>query len=172
MSAPPFIVEALDAAKHQREEFDCGVTELNDFLRTRARREMEAGTSVCFVLVPESTPERIAGFYTLSAATIRRCELPDALLKKLPRYIELPATLLGRLARSLEFKGQGIGDRLMISALSRAVGGARQVASWAVVTDPKDQDAQRFYESFGFRGLTSNRLFIPMKDVAEMLRTR
>src|SRR6266568_2678554 len=167
-----FIVEPLDPAKHKREAFDCGVAALNDFLRTRARKELEAGTSACFVLVPEPSPERIAGFYTLSAATIRRSELPEALVKKLPRYPELPATLLGRLARSLDFKGQRIGERLVVSALSRAVEGARQVASWAVVTDPKDEAARRFYESFGFRALTPYRLFLPMKEAAELLTVR
>ena len=170
--AVQFIVEALDPAKHGREMFDCGVSALNDFLRTRARKEMEAGTSACFVLVPESAAERIAGFYTLSAAAIRRSDLPEALVKKLPRYPELPATMLGRLARSLEFKGQGIGNRLMISALWRAVEGAKQVASWAVVTEPKDERASRFYESFGFRALTPYRLFIPIKDAAELLTSR
>jgi GNAT superfamily N-acetyltransferase len=167
-----FIVEPLDPAKHRREEFDCGVTVLNDFLKTRARREMETGTSICFVLVPESAPDRIAGFYTLSAATVRRADVPEMLLKKLPRYPEFPATLLGRLARSLDFKGQGIGDRLIMSAFSRALEGARQVASWAVITDPKDEKARRFYESFGFRTLTPERLFIPMKDVAQRLTAR
>ncbi|HWX20848.1 MAG TPA: GNAT family N-acetyltransferase [Candidatus Binatia bacterium] len=171
-AAAQFIIEALDPAKHRRDVFDCGVEPLNDYLRTRARREMETGTSACFVLVPQSAPERIAGFYTLSAATIRRSELSEGLLKKLPRYPEFPATLLGRLARSLEFKGQGTGNRLMVSAFSRAVEGARQVASWAVVTDPKDNEARRFYESFGFRALTQDRLFIPMKEAAELLTAR
>jgi GNAT superfamily N-acetyltransferase len=164
-----FIIEPLDPARHQRAEFDCGVEALNDFLRTRARREMDMGTCACFVLVPETAPEQIAGYYTLSAAIIRRVELPEVLLKKLPRYPEIPATLLGRLARSLAFNGAGIGDRLIISALWRAAEGARQVASWAVVTDPKDEKARCFYENFGFRPLTARRLFIPMKDAAEQL---
>ena len=173
MASPPFfIIESLDPAKHRREVFDCGVGALNDFLRTRARKEMEADILVCFVIVPKEKPEQIAGFYTLSAASILRTELPEALLKKLPRYSEMPATLLGRLARSLEFKGQRIGDRLMISALSRAVEGAKQVASWAVVTDPKDEKARRFYEAFGFKPLTAERLFVPMKDVAAQLNAR
>lgn len=167
-----FLVEALDPAKHRREGFDCGAQALNEFLRTQARQEMESGTSVCFVMVPQTAPERIAGFYTLSAATIQRSDLPEALTKRLPRYRELPATLVGRLARSLDFKGQGIGGRLMMSALSRAVEGARQVASWAVVTDPKDEAARRFYESFGFRPLTPERLFIPMKEAAKQLSAR
>jgi len=171
-SSVQFIVEPLDPQKHQRDGFDCGVDALNLFLRTQARREMEAGTTVCFVMVPELVPHQIAGFYTLSAATILRAELPESLTRRLPRYPELPATLLGRLARSLDFKQQGIGSRLMMSALSRALEGARQVASWAVVTDPKDNEARRFYESFGFRVLTADRLFIPMKDVAEQLNAR
>lgn len=167
-----FIVEPLDPAKHRRDTFDCGVEALNDFLQTRARREMEVGTSACFVMVPQSAPAQIAGFYTLSAASIQRTELPEGLLKKLPRYAVLPATLLGRLARALEWKGQGVGNRLMLSALSRAVSAAQEVASWAVVTDPKDHNAHRFYESFGFRALTPERMFIPMKDVAAQLSAR
>jgi len=167
-----FVVEPLDPAKHRREAFDCGVVALNDFLRTRARKEMEAGMSACFVLVPESKPLQIAGYYTLSSATILRTALPDILVKRLPLYTELPATLLGRLARSLDFKGQGVGDRLMISALSRAVEGARHVASWAIVTDPKHEQARRFYESFGFRQLTGQRLFVPMKEVVGQLNAQ
>src|SRR5882757_992746 len=94
---PRFFIEPLDPAKHRREAFDCGVVALNEFLRTRARKEAEAGMSACLVAVPRSEPTRIAGFYTLSAAIIQRTDLPEALTKKLPRYHELPATLLGRL---------------------------------------------------------------------------
>jgi len=167
-----FIVEPLDPAKHRREMFDCGVPALNDFLRTRARKEMDADISACFVLVPRENREQIAGFYTLSSASILRTELPEAFLKKLPRYTQLPATLLGRLARSLEFKGQHVGDRLMISAFFRAVEASKRVASWAIVTDPKDDKARRFYEAFGFMPLTRERLFVPMKEAIAQLKVR
>lgn len=80
----------------------------------------------------------------------------------------MPATLLGRLARSLEGRGQRLGDRLMISALTRARAGAEQVGSWAVITDPKDDRARRFYEAFGFKPLTADRLFLPMKDITAL----
>ena len=55
------IVEPLNAAKHRRDAFDCGVEVLNDFLRTRARKEMEAGTCACFVIVPATDPKQITG---------------------------------------------------------------------------------------------------------------
>src|SRR2546428_679454 len=116
-----YSIEPLNPAKHRRGEFDCGVTALNDFIRTKARKEMETGTSACFVLVPETDRGCIAGYYTLSAATVFSAELPESMVRKLPRYRELPATLLGRMARDVNFKGQRIGDRLMADALGRAV---------------------------------------------------
>lgn len=172
LKSAEFFAEPLDPAKHCREAFDCGEKFLNNFLQTRARKEMESRMSACFVLTPKAQPDRIAGFYTLSATSILRSELPEALVKKLPRYHVLPATLLGRLARSLDFKGCGIGNKLMASALLRAVEGQKHVASWALVTDPKNENASRFYESFGFQSLTAARLFLPMKDVVGLLNAQ
>jgi predicted GNAT family N-acyltransferase len=167
-----FIVEPFNPAKHRREEFDCGVEALNDFLRLRARKEMEAGTSACFVMVLADEPTVIAGYYTLSAATIQRTALPESVTKKLPRYHEFPATLLGRLARDLRFKGQQIGERLMASMLHRSVKASEEVASWAIVTDPKDEKARAFYASFGFQPLTESRQFITMKSASKWINAR
>ncbi len=163
-----FNIEPLDTAKHRREDFDCGVLALNEFLKTRARKEMDSGVSVCFVLISDDRPQHILGYYTLSAASLLSEALPEVIRKKLPRYPAMPATLLGRLARSLEGRGQRLGDRLMISALTRARAGAEQVGSWAVITDPKDDRARRFYEAFGFKPLTADRLFLPMKDITAL----
>jgi GNAT superfamily N-acetyltransferase len=164
-----FLIEPLDPSKHRREEFDCDVEALNDYLKKRARKEMDAGLAVCFVAVPESDPGSIAGFYTLSAATILTADLHESATKKLSRYGEFPATLLGRLARSTSFRGQGLGDRLMMSAFARAAHGAEEVASWAIVTDPKDDNVRRFYQEFGFSELGANRLFVTMKQVVALL---
>jgi predicted GNAT family N-acyltransferase len=171
-SGATFIVEPLNPSSHCREEFDCGVAALNDYLRLRARKEMDGGTSACFVMVPADDARRIVGYYTLSAATIIRTALPEAMLKKLPRYPELPATLLGRLARDKSFRGQRIGDRLMVSALGRALAASKEVASLAVITDPKDIKAAEFYASFGFQPLTNDRMFLPMRQVESMLNAR
>ena len=133
---------------------------------------MDACTSACFVMVPEADERKVAGYYTLSAATVIRTALPEATLKKLPRYSEFPATLLGRLARDLGFKGQRVGDRLMASVLNRAVAASQEVASWAIVTDPKDDRARDFYATFGFQALTSERMFLTMKQAASWVSAR
>ncbi len=170
MPTPNFTIEPLDPAKHRRDGFDCGVPALDDYLKTRARKEMDAGVAVCFVAIPENEPSRIAGYYTLSAASIRRSDLVDEkLLKKLPRYPDFPATLLGRLARSLDFKGQGLGDRLMVSAMERAASGSQEIASWAMITDPKDGKAAEFYAGFGFLPLNGIRMMMPMAQIRALL---
>jgi predicted GNAT family N-acyltransferase len=88
----------------------------------------------------------------------------------LPKYKELPATLLGRLARSLDFKGQRIGELLLMSALRQALDHSKRIASMAVVVDAKDEAASSFYRGYGFLELPDHpsRLFLPMKTVERM----
>jgi predicted GNAT family N-acyltransferase len=168
-SQPQFRVEILDPAVHRRDEFACESTELTEFLRTRARKEAKSRASACFVIVPLADPGQIAGFYTLSATTIELEKLPAEFTRKLPRYPRLPATLLGRLARAIEFKSQGIGDLLMVDALKRAYENSSVIGSVAVVVDPKDDKAAKFYAGFGFQPLDGQKMFLPMKAIPEWL---
>jgi GNAT superfamily N-acetyltransferase len=165
---PQYRIEPLDVGKHRREEFRCESPGLTEFLQKRARKEMEARASACFVLAPVDDAGRIAGFYTLSAAEIELAKLPEAIAKKVPRYPHLPVTLLGRLARVEEFRGKGIGDRLMMDALARTLAGSANIGSIGLITDPKDERAARFYREFGFQPLEGSRLFLRMREIANL----
>ena len=167
--AAQFRIEILDPAIHRRDEFTCESPELTEFLRTRARKEAKSRTSACFVIVPVADPGQIAGFYTLSATTIELEKLPPEFSKKLQRYPRLPATLLGRVVRALKFKGQGIGDLLMVDALKRAFESSSVIGSGAVVVDPKDEKTAKFYATFGFQRLDGQKMFLPMKAVPDWL---
>lgn len=160
-------IEVLDPAKHRREEFHCESPELMEFLRTRARKEMQARASACFVLVAEADPGRIVGYYTLSQTAVVTQQLPEAVTKRLPRYPQLGATLIGRLARDLAWKGKAVGRLLLIDALRRCVRHSAEVGAVVVVTDPKDDKARAFYESHGFLALDERRMFIPMSELIE-----
>lgn len=164
-----FRIERLDPAKHRREAFRCESAPLTDFIQKRARKEMDARASACFVLVPESDPSRIAGYYTLSQTSIVLGKLPQELTKKLPRYPELCATLIGRLARDLDWRGTGIGGMLLIDALRRCVRQSEEAGAIVVVTDPKDDKVRTFYTSYGFQPLDDHRMFIPMNTVLAQL---
>lgn len=165
--SPEYRIETLDPSRHRREEFTCESPELTEFLRKRARREMEARASACFVLVDTSDLGRIVGYYTLSQTSVISQKLPEPVAKRLPRYPGLGATLIGRLARDIEWRGKGIGPLLLVDALRRSVRLSAEAGAVVVVTDPKNPQARAFYEAHGFQALDDCRLFIPMRDLME-----
>lgn len=155
---------------HDRAAFSCGEESLDDYLKTRARKEHDLGFCAAFVLSPAATPARVAGYYTLSALSIELAGIPEALRKRFPRYPLVPATLLGRLARSLDYRGQDLGEMLLMDALDRAHRAAESVGSHAVVVDPLSEGARRFYEKYGFVALAGggSRLYLPMATVEKL----
>ncbi len=64
-----FVCQPL-AKHHDRLSFSCGVSELDDYLQHRASQDVRRRAAAVFVLVPEDQPQRIAGFYSLSSASI------------------------------------------------------------------------------------------------------
>ena len=164
-----FKVEPLGKA-HDRAAFSCGVPPLDNYLQKQAGQDVAKHVAVCFVLTPEG--KTVAGYYTLSQYALDLVELPAETVKKLPRYPEVPTTLLGRLALSERFRGQGLGEFLLLDALYRCLRQSRQVASAAVVVDAKDESAKRFYERFEFVALPGipNRLFLPMRTIGDLFR--
>lgn len=79
----------------------------------------------------------VLGYYTLSASLLNTSDLPDTLVKKLPRYPQLPVILLGRLAVDGSMKGKALGQFLLTNALHRCLEAAGSIAAMAVVVDVK-----------------------------------
>ena len=88
-------VQAL-AGDHNRQGFDCGRQELNDWLQQVARQHQDKSLSKTFVAVREEAPASICGYYALTLAELENRHMPEAWRKKLPRRI--PGIRLGRLA--------------------------------------------------------------------------
>ena len=84
----------------------------------------------------------------------------------------VPVTLIGRLAVSIDFRGQGHGETLVMDALLRILQHRQEVASAGVIVDAKDADAVSFYKKYGFLQLpdVERKLFLPMGTVAELFR--
>lgn len=163
-----FITVPLSTA-YNRTEFDCGNTMLNNYLQQQARQDVKRNLAACFVLPDDAN--NIKGFYTLSNAGIQKDILPGDLKKKLPlSYINLPATLLGRLAVNKVFARQGIGELILIDALKRSYYTSLQnIASMAVIVDPIDENAIKFYRKYGFVLLPdSGKMFLPMKTISTL----
>jgi predicted GNAT family N-acyltransferase len=150
--------------------FACGSAPLDRYLKEQASQDAKERVAIPYILVSEDN--RIAGYYTLSADNIRVDDLPAELVDKLklPRYPVVGATLLGRLAPDLSFKGHGIGELLVADALKRWLRASRQVASFGVVVDAKDDHAHSFYREFGFMPFpeSQSRIFMLMKTVEQV----
>ncbi len=76
----------LDPAIHDRQGFECGVPALDEYLHRLAEQHRRRGISSVYVLAESAQPERILGYYTLSAAEVDGQRLAEAERKKLPRY--------------------------------------------------------------------------------------
>lgn len=165
-----FVVALLDKT-HDRAAFDCGLSELDNYLKRQARQDLERGAATAYVLAPRASPSTIAGYYTLSATGVKLDAWPAAVASRLPRYPLTPATLLGRLAVGLAFRGRRLGERLLVDALGRSLHASRHVASVAVIVDTKDEAGVAFYARYGFKAFPERprRLFIAMRTVAALV---
>jgi ribosomal protein S18 acetylase RimI-like enzyme len=149
-------VEALSA--HDRTRFSCGEPTLDDYFQTRISQDVRRDLTHAFVAI-ETTTQAVAGFYTLSAATVRLDLLPENLSRRLPRYPAAPAALIGRLAVDTAHQGARLGNLLMLDAIARAV--RSDLGVFAILVDPKNDRARAFYERLGFAPLLGDaRLFL------------
>ena len=114
-------------------------------------------------------PDEVAGYYTLSAASFEKDELPAGIAKRLPHY-PVPAVMIGRLAVSRAFQGRGFGEMLLLDAIRRVVRASTAIAAYAVVVDAKNDAARAFYERYGFRPFpsTPRRLFLPLQTFEKL----
>lgn len=164
------ITEILSSSHRKlKNDFSCGKTVLDTYLKTRAGQDIKRRLAVCFVLVDNETA-LIRGYYTLSNNSIPLELLPDSIKNNLPNsYHSIPTTLLGRLAVDGRFRGIGIGGMLLIDALKRSYEISKSIGSIAVVVDPLDEEAVNFYAKFGFILLPdSSKMFLAMKTIEKL----
>jgi predicted GNAT family N-acyltransferase len=165
--AHKFSVAALDSAS-DRSIFDSGSEPLDRYFRTQVSQDIKRRVTACFVAT--AMHGQIAGYYTLASASVVLADLPEATVKKLPRYPSVPAVRMGRLAVDKSFKGQGLGAALLADALHRAA--TAEIAAYAFVVDAKDATAANFYAHHGFVALPQQPLFmfLPLAMVKSLIK--
>jgi GNAT superfamily N-acetyltransferase len=165
-NASRFVIRALDK-DHDRPNFNCGVSSLNNYIKKQAGQDVKRRISRVFVVSTQAQMNTIVGFYTLSSLAIVPSELPNEIAKKLPVQ-PVPVALLGRLAVDQSAQGDGVGKLLLVDAIKRVLAVSDEIAIYAIVVDALNEKAQSFYERFGFLPLSaeSRRLFLPLKSIA------
>ncbi|MCK5509498.1 MAG: GNAT family N-acetyltransferase [Desulfobacterales bacterium] len=153
---------------HNRDNFDCGIEELNYFLKNLARQNLKKGLSRTFVAVDKNIPEEVLGFYTLSLFELSSEKLPQKYAKKYKGKV--PAVKLSRLATAKDRQNQGLGRHMLINAIMRIISISEHAGVIGFFVDAKNKDVKKYYQKFGFISLPDHplKLFLPFFTLQKM----
>ena len=162
-------IEVLDR-HHNRRGFRCGIDELDYYIGKVARQHAEKGISRTHVLVCDENKTVIVGFYTLAPCEVEGSILDDPRARRLPEH-PIPACKLGRLAVATEFQEQGLGELLLMDAMSSFLDAAEKIGMIGLFVDAISEKAAGFYEHYGFVRCSDDplQLFIPIQDIKAAL---
>lgn len=161
----PFRIEPLGDL-HDRKAFSSGEEALDRYFLSQVTQDIRRLVAKCFVAVERDTGT-VAGYYTLSSASIPITDLSPEETKRLPRYPSVPAVCIGRLAVDRRFQGRGLGAALVADAADKVLDAPP--AAFALLVDAKNEGAVKFYERLGFRPFASRSgtLFLPLATLAK-----
>jgi len=154
---------------HRRAGFECEEESLTHYIQKQVSQDVKRKLAICFVAADKD--DNVVGYYTLSSESLGRERIPEKYLKKVPRNYNAPVILLGRLARDIKEKRTGLGEHLLLDALFRAYTlSEKSIGAMAVVVDPINEHAVRFYAKYGFEKLPdSGKMFLPMHAIKQIL---
>jgi GNAT superfamily N-acetyltransferase len=152
----------LLADHHELDEFNCGETSLDEWLKKRARANQAGGDSRVFVTCEGS---RVEGYYSLSSSCVVNASAPGRFRRNMPDPI--PAVLLGRLAIDKTWQGKGVGRSLFRDAAMRVSHAAQAIGIRGIVVHAISDDARKFYIALGFSVVPgeSMTLVVTLQDI-------
>jgi GNAT superfamily N-acetyltransferase len=151
----------LLAEEHAFDEFDCGVPELDAWLKRSARVAASTGTAATYVLC---RGQRVAGYYALAMSSLAHEQARSRLRRGMPDPV--PVVLLARLAVARSEQGRALGGHLLVDALRRCVRGGPECGARAVLVDAINAEAAAFYRHFDFHELEGHQFWRRLNDVA------
>lgn len=155
--------------QHDRDSFDCGQPDLDDYLRRTARQHADKGVSRTYALVDDVQEDAILGYMTLALCEVMPERLPVKFAKKYAHPVY--GVKLARLAVRRTRQREGLGQLMMLRAMDRALAVAETAGIAGFFVDAKDRAAQQYYLRFGFLSLTDDplRLFLPVATLKRVL---
>lgn len=140
-----FVGEVL-ADGHDTSTFDSTQPTLDSWLRKSARDSDRRNLTRTYVWHRGNGV--VVAHYTLMPYFIERASLSPKHARGLPDRIS--CYLIARLALDRTLHHQGLGSQLLVSALTRAAVGARDLGGRYVIVDAIDEGAASFYVHHGF----------------------
>lgn len=161
-------------ADHPIHAFTCGTKpgakEIDNYLKTSALPEQEAGLSVVWVVVDTDAGREedvLVGFFTLSPVMVKvNAVVTAAVGLQHITYPSIGGWLLGRLGVAVKHQGGDMGRDLVAAARDKALELRESGGGAFLVVDPKNERLAAWYDSlrFGFQRLDAKvpRIFLKL----------
>ena len=144
------------------EEFDCGETSLNEWLKKRALKNDVGDASRTYVVCCNNI---VVAYYSLHLGCIQHSDAVRKIKRNMPEPI--PAIVLGRLAVDLDRQGKGLAKGLMKDMFLRAIQVSDLAGTKAVLVKALNDRVTTFYQTFGFVQSKTDSLLL-MKAISEV----
>jgi len=167
MREPPWEAPVPLRRGHKVAKFDCGNSQLNEYLRHFAWTNQQSGAARTYVAC---RGQRVVGYYTLAFGGIEHRVASRRVRQGLARH-PIPVMLLARLAVEVSDQGRGLGRGLLKDALLRTLQAADIGGLRAVVVHAKNERARVFYAKWGFEPspLDEFHLMLLLKDLRKVV---
>lgn len=133
-------------AVHRVDDFSCGETILDDWLKRRALANQVSGASRTFVVA--NREGRVFGYYAMAAGAVAQRLATGGVRRNMPDPI--PVMVLARLAVDHRAQGMKLGGALLRDAVNRAANVAQHAGVRALLVHALHEHAKAFYQHYGF----------------------
>lgn len=135
------------AASHRLDDFACGESSLDEWLKRRALANQMSGASRTFVVADQDNSVR--GYYAMAAGAVAHHMATGSVRRNMPDPV--PVMVLARLAVDQRSQGLHLGASLLQDAVNRAVAVSRNADVRALLVHALHEPAKQFYEHYGFQ---------------------
>jgi len=154
-----------------RDNFDCGEPELNEFIKLYARQNHTNNISKTYVILDD---KNVVAYYTLVYENIElkniKNEIPADLRNN--RRDKIPCVLLGMIARDISLKGQNFGLYLLNEAIKNTYKASTIAGIKGLFLTPINSIvASKFYDQIQFLQKIDEKLYyIPIATIQELVK--
>jgi GNAT superfamily N-acetyltransferase len=153
-------------------QFDCGRTPLNNFIKNKAKKSLARLEHRTFVALGDGS-KRCLGYYALQVGSDQLPQGNKHSSTYVGGYAAFPAIHLSFLAVDRDFQRQGLGRYLLQDVFTRVAQVAKHVGFFALTLQSLDNDSTEFYRSIGFEEYTEGghqpKMLYPISDILKLI---
>jgi GNAT superfamily N-acetyltransferase len=151
---------------HELNDFFCGITSLDDWLKRRARANQISGASRTYVV---ADGRKVVGYCALASGAIAAADSVGRFRRNMPHPV--PVVVLGRLAVDRSQQGRGLGRALFRDSALRVAQAADTIGIRGIVVHAISDQAKAFYLALGFDPSPAEpmTLMVTLADIRDLL---